>query len=83
MDVPCVKRNRLIKKDQIPSEWTHILFWGGLKGSLSIALIVGLPEDFPMRPLFLTVGFGVVLFTLIVQAITMQPLVRRLGMGSH
>jgi len=80
---PCVwLRNRLIKKDQIPSEWTHILFWGGLKGSLSIALIVGLPEGFPMRHLFLIVGFGVVLFTLIVQAVTMQPLVRRLEMGS-
>jgi len=81
---PCVwLRNRLIKKDQIPSNWTHILFWGGLKGSLSLALIVGLPEGFPMRHLFLTVGFGVVLFTLIVQAVTMQPLVRRLKMGSH
>jgi len=75
-------RNRLIKKDQIPSDWTHILFWGGLKGSLSIALIVGLPEGFPMRNLFLMVGFGVVLFTLIIQAVTMRPLVRRLEMGS-
>jgi len=67
-----------------------LLFQGALHMDLSqlkdnwksIALIVGLPEDFPMRHLFLTVGFGVVLFTLIVQAVTMRPLVRRLEMGS-
>lgn len=33
----------------IPNAWKHILNWGGLKGSLSIALVLSLPRDFDGR----------------------------------
>lgn len=76
-----------------PPTWKHILFWGGLRGSIPIALLLHLPTtagpDSPpglhalieMRPALLVAGFGCVFFSLVIQGITMQPLMRRLGIG--
>ena len=57
----------------------HILFWGGLRGALALALALGIPENLPYRQAILTVTFGVVAFSVFVQATTMTPLLRRLG----
>lgn len=66
--------------EPISMRWQHIQAWGGLRGALSLALALSLPVTFgPDRTLLLTMAFGVVLFTLLVQATTMQPLVKRLG----
>ena len=60
--------------------WRNILAWGGLRGALSLALALSLPATFgPDRILLRTMAFGVALFTLLVQATTMNSLVRRLG----
>lgn len=56
----------------------HILFWGGLRGALGLALVLGLPENFPRRPELTAVTFGVVAFSIVVQGGTMLPLLRRL-----
>lgn len=64
--------------DDINVRWKHVLFWGGLKGSISIALVVGLPPDMLYREIFLVLAFCVVLFTLIVQGLTMKPLIQSL-----
>ncbi|MCF6092612.1 Na+/H+ antiporter [Microaerobacter geothermalis] len=63
----------------IPRAWKHVFNWGGLKGSLSIALAFSLPSSFPMREEVLVLAFGVVLFSLIVQGLTIKPLVSWLG----
>jgi CPA1 family monovalent cation:H+ antiporter len=67
-----------------PWRWSHILFWGGLRGSIPIALLLGLPHH-PVideyRPVLLVSGFVVVLFSLIVQGLTMTPLLRALKIG--
>jgi CPA1 family monovalent cation:H+ antiporter len=66
--------------EPISLRWQHILAWGGLRGALSLALALSLPVAFgPDRDLLRTMAFGVALFTLLVQATTMNPLVRRLG----
>jgi monovalent cation:H+ antiporter, CPA1 family len=60
--------------------WRNILAWGGLRGALSLALALSLPATFgPDRLLLRTLAFGVALFTLLVQAPTMNALVHRLG----
>jgi CPA1 family monovalent cation:H+ antiporter len=60
--------------------WQHIMMWGGLRGALSLALALSLPLSIGSdRNLLRTMAFGVVLFTLLVQATTMKPLIRRLG----
>ncbi|WP_088007641.1 cation:proton antiporter [Indiicoccus explosivorum] len=56
-----------------------LLNWGGLKGSLSIALALSLPPDFEGRETILLLTFSVVLFSLIVQGLTIKPLIRKLG----
>lgn len=66
--------------EPITLRWQHVLAWGGLRGALSLALALSLPDSFgPDRTLLRTMAFGVVLFTLLVQSTTMRPLIRRLG----
>jgi CPA1 family monovalent cation:H+ antiporter len=63
----------------IPSSWKHIMIWGGLRGAISLALALSLPEAFGQaREMMQYMAFGVVLFTLLVQGTTMKPLLRRL-----
>lgn len=57
----------------------HVLNWGGLKGSLSIALALSLPITFEGRDDILVLTFSVVLFSLIVQGLTIKPLISKLG----
>ena len=67
-----------------PQKWQHILFWGGLRGSIPIALLLQLPNEgvlITWRPVLLAAGFGCVFFSLVVQGITMKPLMRKLGIG--
>jgi CPA1 family monovalent cation:H+ antiporter len=62
----------------------HILFWGGLRGALALALALGLPSDTPAREEIITVAFAVVAFSLFVQGLTIAPLMRRQGeMAPH
>jgi len=68
------------KGSRVPRSWQHILFWGGLRGALSMALVLGLSESFPQRETLIAATFGVVLFSLLVQGLTIGPLLRRLGL---
>ncbi len=63
----------------VPLSWQHVLTWGGLRGAISLALALSLPEALgPDRERLQIMTFGVVLLTLLVQATTMEPLVKRL-----
>jgi CPA1 family monovalent cation:H+ antiporter len=57
----------------------HILFWGGLRGALALALALGLPPAMPGRDAIIAVSFATVAFSIIVQGVTITPLIRRLG----
>ena len=59
----------------------HVMWWGGLKGGLAIAIALSIPEDLPGRQLLLDLTLGVVLFTLLVNAPTIRPLMTRLGLN--
>ena len=52
--------------------------WGGLKGGISVALALSLPDS-EWKPLILGATYVVVLFSIIVQGLTVAPLARRLG----
>ena len=65
---------------KIEPKHQHILFWGGLRGALAIALALGIPETLPYRQEILTVTFGVVAFSVFVQGLTITPLLRRFGL---
>lgn len=52
-----------------------IMTWGGLKGGISVALALSLPDN-EWKPLILTATFIVVVFSIIVQGLTIAPLAR-------
>jgi CPA1 family monovalent cation:H+ antiporter len=64
----------------LPALWRHVLVWGGLRGSLSMVLILGLPADFVGRSFLINLVFGVVSVSLFLQGLTMGPLMKRLGL---
>jgi CPA1 family monovalent cation:H+ antiporter len=64
---------------RVDSNHQHILFWGGLRGALALALALGLPQSIPRRDEIITVAFFVVAFSIFVQGLTMNPLLRRMG----
>jgi len=57
----------------------HILFWGGLRGALALALALGLPDKLPHHDELVTVAFAVVAFSIFAQGLTVTPLLRKLG----
>jgi CPA1 family monovalent cation:H+ antiporter len=57
----------------------HILFWGGLRGALALALALGLPATVPLREEIITISFAVVAFSVFVQGLTMVPFLRKMG----
>jgi len=54
-----------------------ILTWGAVRGGISIALVLAVP-DFPQKPMVLAATYAIVIFSIVVQALTLGPLVRRL-----
>jgi CPA1 family monovalent cation:H+ antiporter len=62
----------------VPMAAQHVLWWGGLRGALGLALALSLPETLPWRDDILIATFGVVIFSVVVQGLTMAPLLRAL-----
>ncbi len=74
---------RLFSKD-IPLRWRHVLFWGGLRGALAPALAIALPATLgDIRGQLQAMVFGVVLFNLLVQGVSMGWLVRKLKLAQR
>ena len=64
----------------IPKPWRMAVFWGGLRGSIPIALVLGLPERRFGGIDAVAMVFGVVLFSLVVQGLTYKPILDKLGL---
>jgi CPA1 family monovalent cation:H+ antiporter len=70
---------------KVSTAYKHVLVWGGLHGSIPIALVLGLPRElasgapFPLREELRAMVFGVAAFSLVVQGLTMSNLLDRLG----
>lgn len=71
------------KRLPISMEWRHLLFWGGVRGALCMALALSLPLHLNGRDEIINMTYGVVLFTLIIQGLSMEPLVKLLGMDKE
>ncbi|MFB7663810.1 Na+/H+ antiporter [Kitasatospora sp. NPDC056138] len=77
-------------EEDTPISWreTVVLWWSGMRGVATVALALGIPlllndgRDFPGRSEIVFVAFGVVLFTLLVQGLTLPGLVRLLSLDA-
>ena len=72
--------NRLSEK--ISFRWQSVIVWGGLRGALALALALSLPSTFPYREQVLDLTFGVVIFSIVIQGLTIKPLLQLLKLTS-
>lgn len=72
--------SNLVTKQDISWREETVLWWGGLRGSVSIALALSVPVMLEGRQDIIEAVFGVVLFTLLVQGLTMQTVIEKLGL---
>ncbi len=56
----------------------HLLFWGGMRGALALALALSLPGTIVYRTQIVLASFAVVAFSVVVQGVTMPLLLKRL-----
>jgi CPA1 family monovalent cation:H+ antiporter len=72
---------------QIPRRFRPILVWGGLRGAVSLALVLSIPQQvangqaFPNRALLQVLAFGVVAVSLLLQGLSMPLLIRTLDLA--
>jgi monovalent cation:H+ antiporter, CPA1 family len=93
----CELVTRWSPDSDIPKSWRHVIFWGGLRGSIPLALMLILLDQWILHPNadvaanlpsgvyddMLLMASGVVIFTLIVQGMTITPLMNKLGLGKE
>jgi CPA1 family monovalent cation:H+ antiporter len=60
-----------------------LIGWCGMRGLVTLATAFALPADFPQRDLIVLRAFAVVLATLVVQGLTLAPLVKILGLNDQ
>jgi len=75
---------RLAGSDQLPKHSIKLLTWGGLRGGISVALALSIPQTLQGQPIderqtILVMTYVVVAFSILVQGLTMGPIMRRLG----
>lgn len=70
-------------RERIPKSWLSVMTWGGLRGALSMVLALALPFDFPNRDLLITLTFGVVVLSILLQGLTMHKLLRTVGLAGR
>lgn len=68
---------RLPKIETVSRSYQAVMYWGGLRGAIALAIVLSLPES-PYRDSLIAVVTGAVLFTLLVQGLTIEPLVKYL-----
>jgi CPA1 family monovalent cation:H+ antiporter len=66
------------RREPWPPSWGAVLTWGGMRGSLSMVLALAVPP-LAQRDLLIAVTFGVVLLSILLQGLTIKPLLHRLA----
>ena len=64
----------------VPRSWNTVLWWGGLRGTIAVALLLTVPKDFPGLKTVEAIVLGVIMASLLIEGTTVPPLVRRLGL---
>ncbi|HSQ28831.1 MAG TPA: sodium:proton antiporter [Gemmatimonadaceae bacterium] len=70
------------KAVNFPRRWTPVLAWSGLRGSLAMVLALSLPAEMVQRDTIVAMTIGVVVLSILIQGMTVRPLLRHLGLES-
>jgi len=70
----CSGALRALTGERVPMRWQHVMVLGNIKGALSMAAVLSLPESMPYRDRLVTIVFGVTFVTLITQALPFSRL---------
>ena len=65
----------------VPWPWQHVMVFGNVKGALSMAAVLALPQDIPYRDRLIAIVFGVTLVTLLTQALPFRRFLTWLGVA--
>lgn len=77
-----IRRTFLHQTTPYPSHRTlFVVGWTGMRGVLALAAAISLPESLPQRNLIVFLAFSVILVTLVLQGLTLPPLIRMLGLS--
>ncbi len=71
---------RIPGTDPIDRGYQTVMFWGGLRGAIALAIALQLPDSIPEKELLTAVVAGAVLFTLLVPGLTMERVVKAFGL---
>lgn len=74
--------SRVLPVEAIPRSYQVVMFWGGLRGAVTLALALALPTSLDYWWTIQSIAFGVVLFTLFIQATTTGPLIRHFNLNN-
>ena len=77
--VPLV--GKLSGSEPIGMPFRKVMYWGGLRGAIALAIVLSLP-DFEVKDTLVAIVMGAVLFTLVVQGLSIEKLVKFLGLDA-
>jgi CPA1 family monovalent cation:H+ antiporter len=67
----------------VPWRWQHVMVFGNVKGALSMAAVLALPQGIPYRDRLIAIVFGVTLVTLLTQALPFRRFLTWLGVAGQ
>lgn len=86
----CIGYNRILslarrrgRKEPATIKQAVLAGWCGMRGLVTLATAFALPSDFPQRDTVVLTAFAVVLATLVIQGLTLSPLIRWLGLDGR
>ncbi|WP_330925805.1 sodium:proton antiporter [Candidatus Sororendozoicomonas aggregata] len=71
--------NRLPKSPVVDNNTKAVMFWGGLRGVIPVALMLSIPTDMAERQIIIHMSLAVILFSLLIQGTTIGWLMEKLG----
>lgn len=60
-----------------PRPWRHVLFWGGLRGALPVVVAILVTAELHVSPTLVSLVLGVVVVSLLIQGLTLEPFLER------
>jgi len=79
----CLSLLGVLQRDPVDLRCQTVMVWGGLRGAVALALALSIPVSLDYWWTIQSIAFGVVLFTLFIQAPTIHLLVNKLGISTH